>query len=43
MPVSTVFMKALLEDGVDERDLQIGVQCLTGYIPERVGNGSEYF
>jgi hypothetical protein len=40
---STVFMKALLEDGVDERDLQISVQCLIGYIPGRISNGSENF
>jgi hypothetical protein len=36
-------MNALLEEGVDERDLQISVQCLIGYIPGRVSNGSENF
>jgi hypothetical protein len=38
---STVFMNALLEDCVDERDLQISVQCMIGYIPGRVSNGPE--
>jgi hypothetical protein len=38
---SLVFMNALLEDCVDERDLQISVQCLIGYIPGRVSDGSE--
>jgi hypothetical protein len=36
-------MNALLEGGVDERDLQIGVQCLIGNTPGRVSNGSENF
>jgi hypothetical protein len=36
-------MNALLEDGVDERDLQISVQWLIGYIPGRVSTGSESF
>jgi hypothetical protein len=36
-------MNALLEDGVDERDLQISAQCLIGYIPGRVNNGSDNF
>jgi hypothetical protein len=43
MPVSAVFMNALLEYGVGERFLQISVQCLIGYIPGRVSNGSENF
>jgi hypothetical protein len=40
IPVSTVFMNALLDGGVDRRNLQNGVRCLIGYIPGRVSNGS---
>jgi hypothetical protein len=43
MPVSTEFMNELLEEGVDERYLQIRVQGLIGYVPGCVSNGLENF